>query len=82
MAAGRAGKASKLPVALAREFCIMDVACEEAGGGFEDDGATQGVGPTLPGPARLAEAVGMEGNGLVAAAFPQLPCLLTAERED
>ena len=48
----------------------------------EAEGAIQGVGPTRPAPARLAEDVDIGGNGGGGAALPQLLCLLTAERED
>lgn len=54
---------------------------------FEEaaEGPVHGVCPTLPAPVRLTDAgpVGMAGNGLTAgAALPQLPCLLTADRDD
>lgn len=82
-AAGRAGKASALAacVDLGRRGGL-DV--EGAGEGREEE-VSQGVGPTRPGPARLADADaagGMSGKGLAAAAWPQLPWRLTAERED
>ena len=89
-ATGSAGKAS-----IAAPFILLDVVgglesgCEEkAGAGLDDEdveaeGATQGVAPTRPTPTLLAEEAGVEdGNGVVAVELPQLPCLLTAERDD
>ena len=86
-ATGSAGKAS-----IAAPFILLDVVgglesgCEDKGGGGLDDDeeeATHGVAPTRPAPTLLAEETGVEdGNGFVAVEFPQLPCLLTAERDD
>ena len=90
-ATGSAGKAS-----IAAPFILLDgggaleSGWEDKGGGLDDDdddeeaeGATHGVAPTRPGPTLLAEEAGVEdGNGFVAVEFPQLPCLLTAERDD
>lgn len=85
-AAGRAGKAS---VPAEEEGGagerVEDVRREEAEEEEDGDGLTQGVGPTRPAPARLADEAGgwgMVGNGLDLAALPQLPCLDTAERDD
>lgn len=88
-AAGSAGKAS----AAVEPFGLPEVAGldwgrddEGAGAGLgeeeEEEGATQGVAPTRPAPARLAEVGGVDGNGFAAVELPQLPCLLTAERDD
>lgn len=84
-AAGSAGKASvaglfALPVAVGG----LDVGRDEAGDGFVDDtdDAIQGVAPTRPAPTLLADGAGIEGNGFALAVFPQLPFLLTAERDD
>ena len=81
-AAGNAGKAS-VAVALALPATgAAEDGRDGAGDGLdEDEGPTQGVGPTRPAPALLAEAAGIEGKG-VAEALPQLPCLLTSERDD
>ena len=90
-ATGSAGKAS-----IAARFILLAVVgglesgCEDKdGGGLDDDeeeeadGATHGVAPTRPAPTLLAEEAGVEdGNGFVAVELPQLPCLLTAERDD
>ena len=89
-ATGSGGKAS-----IAAPFILLDGGgglengCEDNGGGLDDDddeeaeGATHGVAPTRPAPTLLAEEVGVEdGNGFVAVELPQLPCLLTAERDD
>lgn len=83
-AAGSAGNASTAaePFGLP-EGDGMDTGRGDAGEGLdEEDGATHGVAPTRPAPALLAEDVGIEGNGFAAVDFPQLPCLLTAERDD
>lgn len=91
-AVGRAGNASEFAAfAFAvRESGGLEEGREVVGEGREEveaDGVSQGVAPTLPAPARLAEAEvdaagGMGGKGLAAAALPQLPWRLTAERED
>lgn len=46
------------------------------------DGASQAAVVARPTPARADDPAGMGGNGFAEAALPQLPCLLTAERED
>lgn len=86
-AAGRAGKAS---VPGEEEEGTAGDRIEDGRREEEDEeevaeGLTQGVGPTRPAPARLADEAGrgdMVGNGLDLAALPQLPCLDTAERDD
>lgn len=57
-AAGSAGKASDPTIAL--EAGAADVGREVAGEGRRDDEADEahGVGPTLPGPLRLADKAG------------------------
>ena len=62
----------------------METGRDGAGDGRCDDDTddVQGVWPTLPGPARLALATGSGLDDAAAGVFPQLPCLLTAERED
>lgn len=83
-AAGSAGKASTPvgPFALP-EAEGLETGRDDAGAGLdEEEGATHGVAPTRPAPALLAEAEGTDGNGFAAVELPQLPCLLTAERDD
>lgn len=47
------------------------------------DGASQAAVVARPAaPARADDPAGIGGNGFAEAALPQLPCLLTAERED
>ena len=49
----------------------------------EDDGASQGGAPMRWGVDRLVDnEADIGGNGWPLTAFPQLPCLLTADRED
>ena len=83
-AAGSAGKAS--PVAEASGLLMvdgLDTGRDGTGEGLDEEaGATHGVAPTRPAPALLAEDAGIDGNGFVAVELPQLPCLLTAERDD
>ena len=85
-AAGSAGNASEDVGFAIREMGALDEGREVAGEGREEDdadGVSQGVAPTLPAPTRLADvAGGMGGKGLAFVALPQLPCRLTAERED
>ena len=91
-ATGSAGKASiAAPFILLAVVGGLESGCEDKGGGGLDDdeeeeeaeGATHGVAPTRPAPTLLAEGAGVEeGNGFVAVELPQLPCLLTAERDD
>ena len=89
-ATGSAGKASiAAPIILLAVVGGLESGCEDRGGGLDDDdeeeaeGATHGVAPTRPAPTLLAEEAGVEdGNGFVAVELPQLPCLLTAERDD
>ena len=82
-AAGSAGKASETPTVTPLEAAgTVDVGRTGAGDDLEEDGVTHGVAPTWPGPARLAEAAGMGGNGFEGAALPQLPCRFTGDRED
>ena len=95
-AAGSAGKASTAPAA-AERFGFpgvesLAVGCDDDGDdndeddgaceGFDEEGATQGVAPTRPAPALWAEDAGADGNGFAAVELPQLPCLLTADRDD
>lgn len=84
--AGKAGNDSEA-IDLAEEEELggaLEVRPED-GRGLDDaedvEGVIQGVGPTRPAPARLAETE-MVGNGSALAALPQLLCLLTADRED
>lgn len=89
-ATGSAGKASiAAPLILLAVVGGLESGCEDNGGGLDDgdeeeaEGATHGVAPTRPAPTLLAEEAGVEdGNGFVAVELPQLPCLLTAERDD
>lgn len=82
-AAGSAGKASAAEPFGWPEVEGLDSGREDAGGGLdEEEGAIQGVAPTRPAPALLAEDAGIDGNGFAAVELPQLPCLLTAERDD
>lgn len=82
-AAGKAGNASELVAFAALEVGGLEDGRDEAGEGREEvDVATHGVAPTLPAPTRLADDTGMGGKGMALGALPQLPCLLTAERDD
>ncbi len=63
-------------------FAALETSRDGAGEGRAEDGAAHGTGPTRPAPARLAETAGIAGKGLALAALFQLPCLLTAERDD
>lgn len=82
-AMGNAGNASPVAPPFARPIvAALDTGRDDAGDGRVDDGAAQGTGPTRPAPARLADAAGMAGKGLAFTALFQLPCLLTAERDD
>lgn len=88
--AGKAGNASGFAAFAVRVTGGLDDGREVAGEGRaeeEAEGVSQGVAPTRPAPARLADADvdpvgGMGGKGLAVAALPQLPWRLTAERED
>ena len=79
-AAGNAGKASEPTASACREEGGLDVGLDEAGDGRADE-LTQGVALTRPAPTLFAEA-GIAGKATAEAAWPQLPCLLTADRED
>lgn len=88
-AAGSAGKASAAePFVLPPEVEGLDSGCDDddddacEGLGEEEEGATHGVALTRPAPTLLAEDAGIDGNGFAAVELPQLPCLLTAERDD
>lgn len=87
-AAGSAGKASTAAETSGfPKVEGLDTGRDGAGEGLDEDeaeadGATHGVAPTRPAPALLAEDAGIDGNGFVAVELPQLPCLLTAERDD
>lgn len=87
-AAGNAGKASAAAaVSGLLKAEGLDMGRDGAGEGRgedeeEEEAATHGVALTRPAPALLAEDAGINGNGLVAVELPQLPCLLTAERDD
>lgn len=89
-AAGNAGKASAAaapagPAGLPY-VAGLDIGRDGAGEGLDEEaeaeGTTHGVAPTRPAPALLADDAGIDGKGFVAVELPQLPCLLTAERDD
>lgn len=85
-AAGKDGNASE--AVLVAVFGGGGLICGREGAGDErvdTAGVAHGVAPTRPVPTRFADAAAPDctaGKGLGLAAFPQLPCLLTAERED
>lgn len=95
-AAGSAGKASPAPPAAVERVGLpgvesLGVGCDDDDdndedddgcGGFDEEGASQGVAPARPAPALWAEDAGIDGNGFAAVELPQLPCLLTADRDD
>lgn len=89
-AAGKAGKASAAAAAGPAGLPYvegLEVGRDGAGEGLDEEAAgeedaTHGVAPTRPAPALLADDAGIEGKGFVAVELPQLPCLLTAERDD
>lgn len=81
-AAGSAGKASTAEPAGLPEIEGLETGCDAGEGLDEEEGATHGVARTRPAPALLAEDAGIDGNGFAAVELPQLPCLLTAERDD
>lgn len=82
-AAGKAGKASELVAFATLDVGGLEDGRDEEGEAREEEVVViQGVAPTLPAPTRLADAAAMGGKGLAFAALPQLPCLLTADRDD
>lgn len=89
-AAGKAGKATSEGAAEDNNDVDEKPGDRELGRGEDEgpeDGAESQAAVVRPAAAAAARAddddtVGMAGNGLPAAALPQLFCLLTAERED